>query len=211
MVMQMIFTENIDYCPLYCEENIWRLCQLNHFADKQTYALFISNPSKKCAIWQQKSATNQMYPVIWDYHVVLLVKTALLEVNSNNALEEQSNQTKNFGWRVYDLDSRLPLGVALDDYLNQSFAPPKMANTSSIEISSDFSPCFRLICGKTYAREFNSDRKHMHNIDGSWISPPPVWPPIQGDERLSLAHLIDMSGGDVLTLSKLKSTLVDLL
>lgn len=187
----MLSPEEIEYCPLYCEENIWHLCQHSVFADKQTYALFISNPAKRCAMWNQRSSTNDMYPVVWDYHVILLAKTD--------------------SWRVFDLDSRLPMGVELDVYLCQSFSPPIDSNAQLINVTSEFNPCFKLVCGKTYAEQFSSDRKHMCDEAGSWLSPPPLWPLITGSEAMSLQHLTDMTCSDVLTLSTLKSTLVDLL
>lgn len=202
----MLSAEKIDYCPLYCEENIWHLCQLEDFAQTQTYVLFISNPTKSCAMWQQKSASSLLYPVVWDYHVVLLVKAQVV-INQ----QDDNTLAKNSGWRVYDLDSLLPLGIELDEYLRQSFSPPLEVNEPQVKFACEFHPCFKLVCGKIYAEKFSSDRKHMHNQNGSWVSPPPLWPVIIGDQALSLQRLTDMTCGEVHTLSALKSTLVDLL
>lgn len=37
---------------------------------------------------------------------------------------------------------------------------------------------FRVIPADTYLIEFSSDRRHMRRPDGSWIKPPPSYPPI---------------------------------
>ena len=193
----LLSPETIDYCPLYCEENIWRLCQHQYFVDKSIVVCFISNSTKSCAIWQQRSAGNPLEPVIWDYHVVLLVK--------------DFNQANEGIWQVYDLDSNLPLGISVTEYFLQSFQPPEQGRLSQIRVAPQFSPYFKLIDGNDYVEQFSSDREHMQNADGSWQSPPPLWPLIVGNRTLSLQRLTNFNGDDVLSLSQLEQRLVDLL
>lgn len=42
---------------------------------------------------------------------------------------------------------------------------------------------FRVIPAETYLAEFASDRRHMRRPDGTWIKPPPSYPPIQTSSK----------------------------
>ncbi|XP_017484580.1 PREDICTED: protein N-terminal glutamine amidohydrolase isoform X3 [Rhagoletis zephyria] len=59
---------------------------------------------------------------------------------------------------VFDLDTTLPFPTYFHKY-------------------------FRVIPAETYLSEFSSDRRHMRRPDGSWIKPPPSYPPIQSSSK----------------------------
>lgn len=42
---------------------------------------------------------------------------------------------------------------------------------------------FRVIPAEQYLAEFSSDRRHMRRPDGTWIKPPPPYPPIQSSGK----------------------------
>ena len=91
-------TSNYNYCPFYCEENIWHLCQDPQIRDSSNIVLFISNDAQSCAISNQKTGQDGL--VIWDYHVVLYSRRM-----------------------IWDLDSMLLLPCPAVEYLNKSFDP----------------------------------------------------------------------------------------
>lgn len=47
-----------------------------------------------------------------------------------------------------------------------------------------FNRFFRVIPAEQYLAEFSSDRRHMRRPDGTWIKPPPPYPPIQSSGEL---------------------------
>lgn len=47
-----------------------------------------------------------------------------------------------------------------------------------------FDRFFRVISAEQYLTEFSSDRRHMRRPDGTWIKPPPPYPPIQSSGEL---------------------------
>ena len=200
----MLTKEQFKYCPYYCEENIWHLCQEKVFAGKACLVMFISNLNKRCATWYQRASGDPQVPVVWDYHLVLLVREE--SVKEESVKEESVKEEK---WLVYDFDSYLPFGVDLDVYLQCSFMPDLEDSVMMRQSLSEFSPCFKLICAKDYKKKFSSGRRHMLKDDGSWHAPPPPWPLITASEGLSLEQLTDMSHGEVCTLNTLKSMLVD--
>lgn len=79
------------------------------------------------------------------------------------------------GVRVYDPDSRLGLGVSLSTYLTRCF-------------DAEGHALFRLLPWSRAQWEFSSDRRHMRRPDGSWLRPPPPWPPIIRSERGEEPH-----------------------
>ena len=89
--------ERYDYAPLYCEENVRRLMDHPDVAGSERNVLFIARDFR---MWAQRAGS----PCTWDYHVILLVKSA--------------------GWRVWDLDSLLGLDAPLETYLDRSFKAP---------------------------------------------------------------------------------------
>ncbi|CAG8519516.1 24380_t:CDS:2 [Cetraspora pellucida] len=71
---------SLIYTPFYCEENVYHLCKkFSELLDKsignyEVYACFISNQTRSVPIRKQKAAKSPDGFVIWDYHVILLLK-----------------------------------------------------------------------------------------------------------------------------------------
>ncbi len=155
------------YVPCYCEENVYQLLKSSPLKDFASYAIFISNPSKTCALWNQKAASEPGQPAVWDYHVIPAI------------FREDT-------WWVYDLDSFLEFPCSLENYLRESF--PLQG-----QLPESFEPRFKLVPKQYYLQTFASDRSHM-NRGGKWIAEPPVWLPIEAvDERMNLFRFVDMS------------------
>lgn len=170
------------YAAFYCEENIWHLAAHPRLGAYHRSVVFISNPDRTCAFWSQRLAKDPRMPVIWDYHVVLLV----CEGDGARPL-------------VLDLDSRLDFPVPLEVYLAETF-PPRLP------IPEMYRPRFRFIDGETYRRVFSSDRSHMRQ-DDDWLREPPPWPIIGADAASNLDAFIDMESsgvGEVIDLVSLR-------
>lgn len=173
--------ERYRYAAFYCEENIWWLCQhpeLSHFRRR---VLVVSNESRTCALFAQRAQQSPDVPVVWDYHVLLLVGTGTEA-------------------RVWDLDCSLGLDVLAGVWLEATFPRP---------LPPTLEARFRIVDATEYVAVFSSDREHMRAKDRSWLAPAPPWPPImQGPP--SLDRLIDMSDpwcGQVMDLRELRGWL----
>ena len=157
---------NTKYTTCYCEENIWHLCQHADLVQFPKYVLCISNIAKQCPFWFQKSAPVQEF-TCWDYHVVLTVYKG--------------------GWQIFDLDTTLPFPIELKAYMSLTFK-------GLPDIHPEYFPKFKIIGAERYVREFHSDRKHMKDTNGKWLSPPPDWPMILSSKQLCIGELFDFSG-----------------
>lgn len=151
-------TADYAYCPYYCEENIWRLCAHAMVADSDRRVLFISNESRRVAMWGQKAARDPKLPIAWDYHVVLLLRRA----------------APPSPWEVWDLDAEEPGPRPALRWLSESFDGVGL-------LPPIYAPRFRMISCAEYRRHFRSDRRHMRLPDGSPRQPPPPWPAIMGE------------------------------
>ncbi|MEW5849002.1 MAG: protein N-terminal glutamine amidohydrolase [Myxococcota bacterium] len=179
--MGRVRREDASYTANFCEENVWQLCQRPELASRRRDAVFISNAHKACPLWMQRASPHPREPVMWDYHVILLVDD-------------------DGGWHVWDLDTRLPFPCALEQYLRGTFP---------YELVDAYQPRFRLVDAETFVATFASDRSHMRRDDGSWTSPPPPWPAIRtATETMNLMRFVDVGRafvGDVLTLDELRA------
>jgi len=158
--------ETFKYTANFCEENIWHLCQNPDLAAYAKTVLILSNSSRNCPLWHQRSAIGEE-PVRWDYHVILLASS------SEKSL-------------IYDFDSTLELPSSLDEYLNLTFRP----DSPTWEADKPF---FKAIASGDFIRYFYSDRSHMIDGEGEWIFVPPSWPLIKNKEELPLPELLDFS------------------
>jgi len=115
--------------------------------------------------------------VLWDYHVVLL--------------------SRDPDWNVWDFDTTGEFPLSANDYLQLSFP---------IDAPDAYRPLFRLVEVDTFLRDFSSDRSHMRDASGRFLSPPPPWPPIHAELESNLTRFIDMkdpSVGRVMTRAEL--------
>ncbi|XP_058077490.1 protein N-terminal glutamine amidohydrolase isoform X2 [Magnolia sinica] len=116
--------------------------------------------------------------VLWDYHVICIQCKG-----KGNALRQ-----------VWDLDSTLPFPSPLNQYVADAIRP-------SFPLNSKYSRLFRVVHAPIFLRCFASDRRHMKNPDGNWISPPPAYEPIVADDGTvnNLDEYIQMHARDVTT------------
>jgi hypothetical protein len=169
-----------EYWPYYCEENIWHACAAPVSKGEDASAVFVSNPTRSVAMWQQQAAPPGR-PIVWDYHVVLLLGT-----------QGRSE--------IVDPDCRRGPRLPAKDWIDASF-PPLPARQSSL------APLFRLVPAAVYRRELCSDRSHMRTAD-DWSQPPPPWPAI--GEGMNLMRFVDMETdflGEVLDLESFRKRL----
>jgi hypothetical protein len=171
------------YCPFWCEENIWHLCEHEAVLGRERFVLIVSNAIRGIAMWAQRAAEHPGLPVGWDYHVVLLVR------DGANA-------------EIWDLDSALGIPVAATTWLDRSFLElPPAAQT--------LAPVFRVIPAQDYRRQFSSDRSHMLDERGDPRQPAPPWPVI-GEGPSNLERFVDMDDrflGEVMNLPELRTWL----
>lgn len=166
LLRQPMKIKTFKYSENFCEENIWHLCQnpeLDGFTKK---VLIISNSSRNCSFRFQKSPNGDEV-VWWDYHVVLLAS------NHESQL-------------IYDFDSTLEFPSSLKSYLEATFP------TDHSQESKDL-PGFKAITSGDFIHSFISDRGHMKDDHGNWISTPPKWPAIGKSGGLPLPELLDFT------------------
>jgi protein N-terminal glutamine amidohydrolase len=166
------------YSAYYCEENIWHLCQHAQFALYDKRVVFISNAQQNCPFWFQRAARIPNEPVYWDYHVILLYF--------------------NESWKVWDLDTLLPLPMPFDEYLEQTFHHRRQSTDEPLDL-----PLFKVVPAAQFVREFTSDRSHMKDEHGRWLQAPPPWPPILAGSANNLHRFIDMTDTAFGTIMKL--------
>ena len=183
--------DNFRYCAYYCEENVWQLCQEDELLQQQVCVVFVSNPQKSCALWNQRAAHSEDSAVVWDYHVLLLAF---------------SEQTSGNGWKVWDLDTTLSFPCDARTYLQWTFAV-------GYSIPEEYRPLFRVMTREEYLLSFSSDRSHMRDDKGGWMKPPPPWPaPFQESKGMNLHRFFEMEQGfvgDVLNLDEMWSRFVE--
>ena len=77
-----------QYCSLFCEENVYKMAQQFREIDssisssipslpslsERFYVIFISSKCEQTPIWHQR-ACEGTHPVLWDYHVVFLMRS----------------------------------------------------------------------------------------------------------------------------------------
>lgn len=173
------------YQPFYCEENVWQLAHQRRDEPGERFVVFISNPTKSCALWAQKAAPSPAQPVIWDYHVILIERT--------------KGQVQ-----VLDLDTTLGMPLLLQDYLARTFAtPPGLPEHMRAQIA----PHFRVVPAARFLACFASDRSHMLTEDG-YQQPPPPWPCIQTNgAQMNLMRFVDVEApfeGELFELGSLR-------
>jgi len=170
------------YASRYCEENVWKL--LEHPAPKNTTrsAVFVTNGQRACPLFHQRASDAPDEPVVWDYHVVLLVEGARAQ--------------------IWDLDTTLEFPCDAERWLCETF-PLAGALDPALE------PRFRVVPEALFLARFASDRSHMRDEHGHWQASPPPWPTIRTQsETMTLMQFVDLSTkdlGEVLDLATLKA------
>ncbi|KAK6336370.1 Protein N-terminal glutamine amidohydrolase [Orbilia brochopaga] len=211
------------YAACYCEENIYKLVEGNIPAASLANftVVFLSNSTGTIPVFSQKAQKTPLFPVIWDYHVVLvhhpgytlgelLQRPQMADYGHSHhynaekaAGDAGAREYAGLSAHVYDFDSTIPgFPCSFGDYYSQTFSPPPASqDTSSAERmvmvqalnQEKFRRYFRLVPASVYLDYFCSERGHMKNEDGSWKAVPPPWPVIKGSktEKETFVEYID--------------------
>ncbi|EWC45963.1 hypothetical protein DRE_04756 [Drechslerella stenobrocha 248] len=217
--------DTLLYMSCYCEENIYKFVFQHVSVESLAYytVMFLSNSTGTIPLFSQRLQTTPVFPVIWDYHVVLVY-------HPNQTLEELLQRSEDMANRsihvgdpesagiangsvatvaksyVYDLDTRLlEFPCPAPVYFSRTFSPPPLLDfmnpldrpsmTRALE-QDRFRRYFRLVPAAAYLAYFWSERSHMRNDDGSWKMPPPAWGVIKGAQasKESFPEYIDFKG-----------------
>ncbi|XP_072984000.1 protein N-terminal glutamine amidohydrolase isoform X1 [Typha latifolia] len=180
---------SFTYTPFYCEENVYFLCKklsASGIADPvglDLFVVFISNEEKKIPLWYQKASKTIDGLVLWDYHVIC----TQVKRNQGNGLV-----------LAWDLDTSLPLPSPLKQYINEAIRPLSFGN-------SIYRRLFRVVHAPILLRYFASDRSHMKDPLGNWVSLPPTYEPIVAEDGTTnnLQEYIQMRSAEITSLGDL--------
>jgi hypothetical protein len=178
--LPLITRESVPYASHYCEENVYKFIErlysdtnIEENENLKVYAVLISNEQKKTLVWMQRlNVDDDDDPIVWDYHVVVLITSSDLATQL-----------------VFDYDSVLPYPSHSAEYIMKSFRP-------QLRLRPEFQQLFRVIPGREYLAKFSSDRSHMVSSSAS----PPTWPLICGESALTpmeLPSLWSMSRNEI--------------
>ncbi|KAF7968559.1 hypothetical protein HWV62_30093 [Athelia sp. TMB] len=140
------------------------------------FAVFISNTSKTVALWNQRLAASPGDVVVWDYHVVLLLRIKAKHLDAYN----QPLRGQSAAW-IYDFDSVVDSPSPWQRYVSLTFGAPG-------EIAPPYQSSFRVVPADMLFAQFVSDRSHMlvpldsirYSPERPHYSPLPPWPAIRG-------------------------------
>ncbi len=159
------------YQPFWCEENIWHLAGDPQVGPGERWVALLTGVAGHFPCWGQRAAATPDAPVLWDYHVILLVHQ--------------------IGWHVWDLDACRGCPLPATTWLATTFPEPE-------RIHAAFQPRCLMVPASTYRSQLTSDRAHMRHGQGTskgeWQQPPPPWPllppPLQPADGTTLATYI---------------------
>lgn len=162
--MESLEPRDLDYCPFYCEENVWRLLGRPEFAALPAWAVAVFADGAPVPVLRQRLGRSGDGLIHWDYHVF-----ALVQVEGH--------------FLALDFDSDQAFPSPAPAYLEAAFPP-----------GQDPPAIFRLMEGGAFLAGFSSDRSHMRFPDGSWRATPPAWPcpaARAGADPWTLASILD--------------------
>ncbi|PKA62587.1 Protein N-terminal glutamine amidohydrolase [Apostasia shenzhenica] len=76
---------------------------------------------------------------------------------------------------IWDLDSDLPFPLLLNQYVSEAFR-------AQVPLKSTYRRLLRVIHAPIFLRHFGSNRSHMKDSLGNWISSPPAYEPIIAED-----------------------------
>jgi len=106
----MYSNQDNSYHSHYSEENIYQLAFkyknqiFDHDGSSESFVVFVSNDNLHVPLWKQRVSPNPDQPVLWDYHVIFLIRS-------------ESELT------VIDLDSTMGYRVPFETYVKETFRP----------------------------------------------------------------------------------------
>ncbi|KAL5708310.1 protein N-terminal glutamine amidohydrolase [Ranunculus cassubicifolius] len=169
------------YTPCYCEENVYMLCKrlitigVSNKDESDLFVVFISNDHKQVPLWYQRAGKRADGLTIWDYHVICIQRVKEGQVP----------------FQVWDLDSTLPFPSSLAQYVSKAIQP-------SFHVYPEYQRFFRVVHAPIFLRNFASDRRHMKDSAGNWISQPPSYEPIVAEDGTvhNLDKYMEISSAD---------------
>ncbi|KIM80796.1 hypothetical protein PILCRDRAFT_72747 [Piloderma croceum F 1598] len=184
------FPPNSLYAEHYCEENIYHLADsfLRQPSIKDAWdiaVVFMSNESKAVALWNQNLAGSADHVIVWDYHVVLILRLRS-DVGTGT-----TNCTVPEGAWIYDYDTLLPKPCPW-----KGASPMSDLLYQHLKTNRDF--LFRVIPADIFFDHFASDRSHMlapldsptYKPDSPYYRSPPPWPVIRGPKAIHPNNLM---------------------
>ncbi|KAI5682876.1 hypothetical protein M9H77_04104 [Catharanthus roseus] len=175
---------HFQHTPNYCEENVYllckKLCEDSLAADSDgsdLFVVFISNEKKQIPLWNQKASQRADGVILWDYHVICI----------------QKRKDENSSSMVWDLDSSLQFPCPLATYIAETIRP-------SFKLFSDFQRFFRIVHAPLFLQYFASDRRHMKDPAGNWVSEPPSYEAIVAKDGTvhNVNEYMDLSSAELL-------------
>jgi hypothetical protein len=162
--------EAFRYTPYFCEENIWWLARNlvdAGYDEDEIRVLLFSNPWQSVALLKQRASVRGR-PVIWDYHVVLMLRTGSVR-------------------RILDFDTQLDFDALCSDYLRNTF--PVQSG-----LPKHCRAWVRSIPASGYLKHFYSDRAHMRgHVPESGFPRYPVIRPTVMEDAIRLDDYRDMA------------------
>ena len=149
------------YTSHFCEENVWQMAKRfsgTNEGGMSYFAVFISSRSKHTPIWRQRSSEDADTPVVWDYHVIFVIK------GDTRSIRKHGHSL------LLDLDTNIaefPLDAGT--YCMAAFRLDR-------PLLPENEQTFRVIPSADFLGHFASDRSHMLASG----MPFPSWPVIKG-------------------------------
>lgn len=150
------------YAPYWCEENAILLAR--EIGPDGVFVVFVTNEERMVPLARQRAGEGEEGLALWDYHVFVVDRRA-----SGEPL-------------VVDLDCTLGAPCGARRYLEETFV-------SLGALTDALPPLFRVVDAAACLASFTSDRRHMRDVDGKLMKPPPPWPCL-GDGGSNLAEFL---------------------
>ncbi|KAL0453108.1 UNVERIFIED_CONTAM: protein N-terminal glutamine amidohydrolase [Sesamum latifolium] len=180
------------HTPCYCEENVYLLCKklledgIAKSDGSDLYVVFISNEKKQAnSIVASKGKPESRWGDSLGLSCYMCTSKKLILLLKNGTV-----------WTTHVVgngkDSTLPFPSPLATYVAETIRP-------SFQVFSEFQRFFRIVHAPIFLRSFASDRRHMKDSAGNWISPPPSYEVIVAEDGTAhnLNEYMEMSSADV--------------
>ncbi|BFZ62721.1 Protein N-terminal glutamine amidohydrolase [Saitoella coloradoensis] len=153
--------DDLAYTASFCEENVWHQCQKwkeDHPEDfDRKYAVFVLTASERTPMFNQKLC-KESKAMFWTHHVL-----------SITCPEEGSDDPV----MVWDQDTSLDFPCPFPKYCVETFKP-------TFNHDEALRRRYRVVPAQDYLDHFHSDRRHMKDDGGEYLSEPPEWEEIRG-------------------------------
>ncbi|KAF5198532.1 N-terminal glutamine amidohydrolase [Thalictrum thalictroides] len=175
---------DFDHTPCYCEENVYLLCKklstigLSNKDGSDLFVVFISNDHKQlCEL--SMNAHDLCNIVLRQLHTLVLMKS------------------QNFGENCRRIrKAKFPFPSPLAQYVSQAIQP-------SFQVYPEYQRYLRVVHAPIFLCKFASDRRHMKDSAGNWISHPPAYESIIAEDGTihNLSKYIKIGASEVTNVS----------